>query len=228
MQLQKLNVTQVWDQAYTLIKELILRREFGANQKLSIPELAEQLGISRTPIRDALNRLEMEGLVKTVSKVGTFVVAIEEDNILDTLDSRLMIDYWVVGQLTQAPKEQYAGTLQKLQLNVEEARRALEDTDPNVYLQSSFDLDFHLIFVELGGNKKNIDIYRSLMHHRFLNIAGSKLTREMLNRSFQQHLHIYECIQAGSFDDAKKAISAHLEYSKQNLLEIIKQSGGQI
>src|SRR5690349_17475333 len=104
MSLPRIDNSNLWDKTYSILKEQIIRREFGANEKLSIPKLAEQLGISRTPIRDALNRLEMDGLVKTISKVGTFVSAIDEKTILDIMDTRLMLEFWVIEKIPQLPK----------------------------------------------------------------------------------------------------------------------------
>ncbi|WP_201305319.1 GntR family transcriptional regulator [Paenibacillus puerhi] len=88
-----------------MLKESIIRRKFDPNQKLSIPELSDQMGVSRTPVRDALNRLEMEGLVKTVSKVGTFVVAITAEDVLNIMDTRLMLELWVVDKLEGVRKD---------------------------------------------------------------------------------------------------------------------------
>ena len=92
MDLPKLDNTNLWDKTYVILKDRILKRDFQADEKLSIPELASQLGVSRTPIRDALNRLETEGLVKTISKVGTFVNAIDTEDFLNIMDTRLMLE----------------------------------------------------------------------------------------------------------------------------------------
>ena len=96
MNLPRIDTSNLWDKTYVLLKDRILRRDFKPNEKLSIPDLAAQLGVSRTPIRDALNRLEKDGLVKTVSKVGTFINALEVREVVEIMDTRLMLDLWVV------------------------------------------------------------------------------------------------------------------------------------
>ena len=115
MRLAKLDNSNLLNKTYDVIKDLIIRREFKPNQKISIPELATQLGVSRTPIRDALNRLEKDGLVKTVSKVGTFVNAIETDDILNIMDTRLMLELWVVEKLHLLTDEELARKVKKIE-----------------------------------------------------------------------------------------------------------------
>src|SRR5690606_32682147 len=99
--LSKLDTSNLWDQTYSLLKESIIRREFAPNQKLMIPELAETLGISRTPIRDALTRLEMDGLVRSVPKVGTFVTPITSGDVRDIIETRIILEQWAVDKFIE-------------------------------------------------------------------------------------------------------------------------------
>lgn len=227
-QLPKVNTSNMWDQTFQILKDRILSRQFGPNAKLLIPELAEQLGVSRTPIRDALNRLEVEGLVRTVSKVGTFVNPVQEDNVLDIMNSRAMIENWSIDQMLDMPNEQRRETLRKMADTMQQAQNAVEKTDMDLYYQSNYDLEFHLQLVSLGGNRKNIEIYKSLMNFRFLNLGEAYLQREMVIRSVEQHIHILEALEAGDTNKAKAAVKAHLDYSKLNILRIIEQNGGEI
>ncbi|SFS55431.1 DNA-binding transcriptional regulator, GntR family [Paenibacillus sp. BC26] len=227
--LEKLVVSNIWDQTYQVLKERILARHFGANEKLLIPELAKQLGVSRTPIRDALNRLEMEGLVRTVSKVGTFVNPVLEDNVNDIMNSRLMIDLWTIDQLSVMDEELLASKFDALDALVEHAAASIsEGPGINIELQSNFDLMFHLELVRMSGNRKNVEIYKSLMHYRYLNLGEPHVTDEMMLLAFRQHLSIYESLRARDFQAAKEAITKHLAYSRQNILNVIIRSGGEI
>ncbi|WP_308635155.1 GntR family transcriptional regulator [Paenibacillus silvisoli] len=229
--LSKLVVANVWDQTYQVLKERILARHFGANEKLLIPELAEQLGVSRTPIRDALNRLEAEGLVRTVSKVGTFVNPVLEDNVNDIMDSRLMIDCWTIDRLQAMEEKQLAARFGALETIVEKASdsfasRSLSEID--LELQSDLDLKFHLELVRMSGNLKNVDTYKSLMNYRYLNLGAPHVTPDMAKLAFRQHLAIYDALRARNFAVAKTAVTAHLAFSKQNILNVIIESGGEI
>ncbi|MBO9605055.1 MAG: GntR family transcriptional regulator [Paenibacillaceae bacterium] len=226
--LPKLQVANIWDQAYQLLKERILARQFGANEKLLIPELAEQLGISRTPIRDALIRLEMEGLVRTVSKVGTFVNPVQEDNVIDIMACRDMIDSWTIDRLAQLPQDRLRSVLAEAAAIVGIAEQAILRADDDNKGQANFDLDFHLAFVGAAGNRKNVEMYRNLMHYRFLNFGGALVTREMMARAVEQHRAILDTMLTGDGEAAKRVLREHLDYSSRNIRLAIEQNGGEI
>lgn len=226
--LPRLQVANIWDQAYQLLKDRIVTRQFGANEKLLIPELAEQLGISRTPIRDALNRLEMEGLVRTVSKVGTFVNPVQEDNVLDIMDSREMIECWTIDRLESVAEGRRQESFAAIRSILDRAEASLPAPDYDVRVQSALDLEFHLAFVGIAANRKNVEIYRNLMHYRFVNLGERFVSREMVATAVAQHRRIAEAAEAGDAAAAKRALREHLDYSSRNIRLAIEQNGGEI
>lgn len=228
MELPKLDNTNLWDKTYMILKERIVRREFQPNQKLSIPHLATQLGVSRTPIRDALNRLEMEGLVKTVSKVGTFVSAIEVEDVLDTIDTRLMLELWVVQKLPSLPKKELAEKIAKLKTLLDEASVAVEELSLEAYLKSNYNLQFHIEFIKMGNNKKNVDIYLAMMNYHFLAVEHSLFTKDMVVSAIDQHYSIVAALKRGDFAEVASSIRLHLDDSKERLIKRLKANGGQI
>ncbi|MDF2725782.1 MAG: GntR family transcriptional regulator [Paenibacillus sp.] len=210
------------------MKEQILRREFAPNEKLSIPLLAEQLGVSRTPIRDALNRLEMEGLVKTVSKVGTFVSAIDEKAILDIMDTRLMLECWVIDRLPSLPDADLEAAVIRMTNILDQTAAAIRQSSFDSNRHADSNLEFHLAFIRLGRNQKNSDIYTELMNYRFLAAKNALISREMVESALDQHLAIVEAIRHRRYEALRQAISVHLEDSKLRLLEKIRRGGGAI
>ncbi|GIO16455.1 GntR family transcriptional regulator [Cohnella xylanilytica] len=228
MDLPKIDTSNLWDKTYTILKEKIIHREFQANQKLYIPELSQQLGVSRTPIRDALNRLEMDGLVKTVSKVGTFVNAIEAEDVMDIMDTRLMLEFWVVDKLGAVPPDELPVKLQGMEQVVAQSLQELETLPLDEYLQRDYNLAFHLEFMKLGGNAKNIGIYKNLMNYRFLAAKNSLISKEMVVSAINQHQRIIEAIKTGDVGRMKEVIRKHLEDSRTGLIEKINRNGGVI
>lgn len=228
MNLPKIDNSNLWDKTYHILKQRIIERTFSANQKLYIPELAEQLGVSRTPIRDALNRLEMDGLVTTVSKVGTFVKPIELSDVIDIMDTRLMLEYWVVDKLASRTKEQLLVEINQMEDIVRQSLRDLETMSLKEYLQHDYNLAFHLKFIKLGGNLKNISIYKNLMNYRFLLYKNALVSKEMVTSAIHQHLAITEVLKTGHLAEIKAAIQGHLEDSKTRLIEKINNNGGVI
>jgi len=228
MILPKLDNSSLWDKTYTLLKDRIIHRDFKPNQKLSIPELAEQLGVSRTPIRDALNRLEMDGLVKTVAKVGTFVTAIMQEDVLDIMDTRLMLELWVIDKLQTLPQAELAQKLDKLVRILDQSSEAVEQLPLETYLKSDYNLQFHLEFIKLGSNKRNGEIYINLMNYHYLAVKHSLITKQMVLDGIGEHQAIIHALQEGNFAAAKASIRLHLQESTTSLLKRLDANGGEI
>jgi DNA-binding GntR family transcriptional regulator len=224
--LPKIDNSNLWDKTYAILKERLIRREFKPNEKLSIPQLAETLGVSRTPIRDALNRLEMEGLVTTISKVGTFVKPIEVSDVLDIMDTRLMLEFWTVESIAALPRRELHDTLTKMEDILLQSSRLMDSSVFESYLQADFNLAFHLEFIKLGRNQKNIEIYQNLMNYRFVAMKSSLITKEMVVTAQEQHYAIIDSLKAGDASDIKKVVHLHMEDSKERLLHKIKSNGG--
>lgn len=228
MDLPKIDNTNLWDKTYALLKESIVRRHFGPNHKLSIPELSRQLGVSRTPVRDALNRLEMEGLVKTVSKVGTFVVAVTAEDVLDYMDTRLMLEYWVVDRLPEVSRPLLQRKLDNMEAILQQSAEIFADGGRDDYLKADYNLQFHIEFMELGQNQYNIDIYLQTMRYRFITMKSSIVSDEMVGAAQTQHRQILDALRDGQTDDLKRVIRLHLDDSKERLLKVIQENGGVI
>lgn len=228
MELAKLDNSNLWDKTYIILKDLIVRREFKPNEKLSIPELSAKLGVSRTPLRDALTRLEMEGLVKTVSKVGTFVNAISIGEVLDIIDTRLMLEYWVVEKLPLLSEKEYWLKIRQLEEVLEEAVNRVEKMPLGSYLRSDYNLRFHIEFIKMGNNQKNIEIYLNMMNYHYLASENSLFTREMVSSAIDQHYIIITALKIKDFDAVKQAVKEHLDDAKKRLIERLLANGGQI
>ncbi|ALS23727.1 MULTISPECIES: GntR family transcriptional regulator [Paenibacillus] len=226
MELPKIDTSNLWDKTYNILKERIIRREFRPNQKLLIPELAEQLGVSRTPIRDALNRLEMDGLVTTVSKVGTFVNGIEIHDVLDIMDTRMMLEFWVAEKLADVPKEELEKELMVMEAIIQRSLKDIKTLSLKQYLQNDYNMAFHLKFMELGRNNKNTEIYKNIMNYRFLAAETSLISEDMITTAANQHLAIIQSLRDGNVQQIKSVIKIHLDDSKERLILKIDKNGG--
>lgn len=228
MDLPKIDTSNLWDKTYMILKDRIVRRDFKPNQKLSIPELAVQLGISRTPIRDALNRLEMDGLVKTVSKVGTFVCALEIEDILDIIDTRHMLELWVVEKIPNLSTSELAEKITTLESILEQSTNSINQIPLGSYLRSDYNLLFHIEFIKIGGNRRNTEIYLRMMNYHFLAAENDLFTKEMVTSAIDQHYMIINALKERNTDALKAAIKLHLDDSKKRLIAQLQASGGKL
>ena len=226
--LQKLDRANLWDQSYTILKDMILRREFPPNHKLSIPELSENLGVSRTPIRDALQRLEVDGLVRTVSKVGTFVNAINEEFVMNVMDTRLMIECWVADTIPNRSQGVVLQTANRMEEILDDAARRLRSSRYESQALVDDNLQFHLAFVELGQNDYTVGLYRNAMNYRNIAAHASLISREMIQMAHEQHRTIVAALRSSTPSKVKEIVRLHLLDSRERLVANIRHSGGEI
>lgn len=219
MDLPKIDTSNLLDKTYNILKERIIKRQFKPNEKLSIPDLCEQLGVSRTPVRDALNRLESDGLVKTVSKVGTFVNTVDIDDVLDAIDTRLMVELWVAEKLSAFPETELSVLVSTLSAILDNASQLIEKSSFEKFLKSDYNLTFHMAFVKAGKNKRNEDIYLNLMNYHVLAQQNSFIKKAMVTTALNQHYSIVKALQERRFDGLKDAIKLHLDDHKQRLIK---------
>lgn len=226
IELPKVKNANLWDQTYNILKENIIKRKFAPNQKLSISHLVKQLGISNTPIRDALIRLEMEGLVTTVSKVGTYINAITGQNVIHTMDTRLMLEFWVADHLAMLPKDQIKRSIGPLDAILQHALEKIESVSLNEFINFDYNFQFHMEYMKLGENPKNVEIYANLMNYRHVLIGTSAETHESKRFAVIQHQMIIDAVKEGTVYDIKTTVRNHLEGSKTRLLQLIESKGG--
>lgn len=224
--LPKLDRTNLWDRSYNLLKQMIIRREFPAGGKLSLPELSQQLGVSRTPIRDALNRLEMEGLVRTVPKVGTFVSAIDGGMIEDIMSTRMMIEFWVADLLPTLPKEKVLGITEEMKAILASSAKLIRSRRFAAHALADNNVKFHLAFVALGKNNFNLDIYGKAMNYRSIAVQYHLISKEMVETAHTQHENIIKAVRTQDPERVKKIVRLHLMDSQDRLIGNITRGGG--
>ena len=201
----------------TEIERLILAGELAPGTKLTEAMLADRLGVSRGPIREAFRMLEEAGLVRLEKNRGVFVRSIGMDEAMEIYDLRAMIDESVGRQLAaRITPEQ----LQHLRGLVEQMERLVKDghntsaSDPYHRLN----LEFHDRLIEFAGNQKLITLYRRLVNElslfRRLNLADGG----QIPVSVAEHRAILKAIAAGDADAAGLALRAHVLESKARTL----------
>ena len=157
------------------IERLILCGELAPGAKLTEALLAERLGVSRGPIREAFRSLEETGLVRLEKNRGVFVRSIAIDEAMEIYDLRAMIDEAVGRQLAERITPEQVQSLQVLVEQMERLVKAGQDTSASDAYHR-LNLEFHDRLVLLAGNRKLINLYRRLVNElslfRRLNLAG--------------------------------------------------------
>ena len=191
------------------IEHAILRGDLAPGAKLNEATLAEGMGVSRGPVREALRMLETAGLVQQEKNRGAFVRDIALAEALEIYDLRAMME--------EAVGRTLAGTVTAAQLKtlrgqVEAMRRASRAGDVDAYYM--LNLEFHNQLVEFAGNRKLAETYRRLINElslfRRLNLADAAL----LPPSAADHDAIVKAIESGDAERAGRALREHVLASR--------------
>jgi DNA-binding GntR family transcriptional regulator len=205
------------EQAYNQLKELILNEDVPMNGFLSERNLAEKLGMSKTPIRLAIERLEHEGFVRVSPQQGIVVVSLGFEDILDYVDYRLALESFVVGNI--------AGKLSKthitsLKANLLEQQTLLQKDSASQWEKMvGLDMRFHKILATINGNKQIVQALERQQDMLF-RVANRVFRKHpsRLEQSYLEHKAIVQAMVDGQSSKAVKLISEHIKKIKPLLI----------
>ncbi|HZG58619.1 GntR family transcriptional regulator [Paenibacillus sp.] len=198
------------EQAYRDIREAILNETFRPGEFLSEKRLIDRLGMSKTPIKAALERLESEGFVQVSPKQGIVVKEISVDKVRDLFELRTALELFVC--------ESIAGRLRKdqiaeLEANLAEQRRAADDEDEAAFTRA--DAAYHILLSRFSGNQEIHQIM--IMNQAHLYRSALRVIKRVPNRmrtSYEDHESIAEALVRGETERAKSLMREHLVFGQ--------------
>ncbi|WP_432562172.1 GntR family transcriptional regulator [Kineococcus sp. SYSU DK003] len=159
------------DRVYAHLKQGILDRTLSGGQLLTEGEIADRVGVSRTPVREGLLKLQAEGLVDLIPKRGALVVPVSPQEVEDVLEARELIEVHAAGRVWSGRAE----LAHRLQSHLLDMRRAAQADDPWAF--TAADRAFHATVVRAAGNDVLAGVYDSLrdrqMRMGVANLRGS-------------------------------------------------------
>jgi DNA-binding GntR family transcriptional regulator len=188
--------------AYLWLREAITSLPWDEEAFLSENFVAKESGTSRTPVREALLRLESEGLLRRVPHRGAHVPALSEKDIDSMMEARRVIEEWAVRKVT--------GTSYPT-LRLEELLARQEEIISDAVQFIQCDIDFHKDIVTAAGNTVLEEVYGSLRDKQLR--MGVRAVRDSQGRSdhvLAEHRAILEAIQSGDPAQAAQATGEHL------------------
>ena len=192
--------------AYEKIKEAIITEKYKTNQLLSSRELSEKLGISRTPVTEALRRLAYEGFVDAVPDKGMFVSEIHIEDYLEIYEIRLGLEGIAARLCAKRKTDELIKKMDSALSTYEKEYRK------GNYLKAIHkDNEFHSLIIS-GSNNSRIKKYMKIIMEqcgRAVTLSASDPER-MENELIPAHRKIYEAIAAGNSEGAEAAIRQHI------------------
>ena len=205
------------DVVFNTLRKAILTGELKPGERLMEIHLANRLGVSRTPIREAIRKLELEGLVIMIPRRGAEVAQITEKSLKDVLEVRRALDALCVELACDRIDEE---ATQQLKKACEEFERATETKDATTIAKA--DVELHDIIVRATGNQRLIQLINNLSEqmyrYRFEYIKDEKGHENLVN----EHRMIYESIQQGDKEKAARAARLHIDNQEKSIIRQIR------
>lgn len=196
----------------TEIERMILDGELASGAKLTESTMADQLGVSRGPVREAFRMLEEAGLVRTEKNRGVFVRDVPIEEALEIFEVRAAMDLYVGRKVAQSAS---AAQVRELRQLVDAMDQAVKSGNARDYHR--FNLAFHDRLLELAGNAKLLATYRKLVNELSL-FRRQNLTGESMAVYSREHRQIVKAIAAGDAEAAGQAMYQHVMNSRERTL----------
>lgn len=205
------------DVVFNTLRRAILKGQLKPGERLMEVHLANRLGVSRTPIREAIRKLELEGLVIMIPRRGAEVARITEKSLKDVLEVRRALDVLSAELACQRINEEGIG---RLWTAYQEFKKAAKGKDAAVIAQA--DVIFHDIIVEAVGNLRLQQLVNNLSEqmyrYRFVYINEE----EQHDNLVAEHKEIYESIASRDKERAAKAARLHIDNQESSIIRQIR------
>jgi DNA-binding GntR family transcriptional regulator len=210
------------DSVFDILRENILGRGFRPGDRLDVRALADQLGVSATPVKDAVTRLAAEGLVEIRPRSGTFVAELAAEAVAETFEIRRALECLaaerVVGRLTPDLLARFEAIIEAMERPVSSERDRTDHERKNVEL--------HTLLVEASDNRRLAELYRSLNAH--LTIARIHSRRhpdtERLEQERREHRAILEALGARDAAALVSALDRHIRRAGGALVSDVREA----
>jgi len=201
------------EHAYAELAHAIATCELRPGSPINERTDAARLGMSRTPFRQALHRLQLEGLVVSVPKRGTYVMPLDPDDIEDNMRVREAIETDMVQKVIS---ESRPVDIKGLDANLRAQRDAVEHDDFIDWLR--LDEEFHIDLLAASGNARAVEAVRRCWLHVNRVRYIRPLSRSAQRLALSQHREILAAVRSADVERARSAIRKHLEQPLQRNL----------
>ncbi|MDJ0627174.1 MAG: GntR family transcriptional regulator [Rhodobacter sp.] len=206
---------------YARIKEDILSNAYPAGFQIRESDLAGKLGTSRTPVREAIIRLEAEGLVEVLPRRGVRIRPLKAADMREIYDILTALESLAAAQIAARATEglDLTGLFDAMEM----MEAACDDNEPGTWAQG--DDRFHRELLCLNDNARLIAITDSLYSQAHRTQMITLRMRKSLGASNREHRTIVTCIAGGDVDGARRAMRDHRQRGGSEMVEILKHYG---
>jgi DNA-binding GntR family transcriptional regulator len=199
------------DLVLEVIRGKILRGELGSGEALRQEALADELGVSRVPIREAITRLQGEGLVTVVPHKGAYVCGISVDEVRETFEMRLRLEPWIFSKAIPATSEAARETALAI---VDEMDRATEST------WGQLNWRFHETLYQASGLNLAIDTLKRLNDRNERFFRFQVVNVPIRENTHREHIELIEASRAGDTRRGARLLREHLHIAMEQIVTV--------
>lgn len=193
--------------AYTALKNAIVAMDIYRNRddiRLDERKLAQDFGISRTPVREAMAQLESEGFVRSVPRRGIYVVRKTKQEVIEMITAWAALESMAARLVTQTATPDQIAALRKMFTTFEgdQVRAHLDE-------YSEVNIEFHQTIVKLSGNRVLIEMAENLFTHMRMIRRKTIVEKDRVDRSIRDHIKIIEALESRATDRAEELVRDH-------------------
>ncbi len=205
--MEKLQYEDLPLKVYKALKDMILRGELKSGQKLQQERLAEQLGVSRTPLLTAFSKLEREMLIEILPRKGAYVRHFSKKELLDIYDIRVRMEPLGARKAAENATKEH---LDELRSRIEEFRAASEKDDIGHITEADYKI--HMEIMNTSGNQF---LFQMASSFNIIVIANLEGFPKDYHVSINEHERLFDAIKSGDGDTAENTMYNHLSSSRE-------------
>ena len=206
---------------FNSIRGAIISGVLKPGERLMEVQLAEKMGVSRTPIREAIRKLELEGLVVMIARKGAYVADLSIKNITDVLEVRAVLEGLASGLAALRMTEE---EIKDLELTARHFEQAMNSNDVEGVIQT--DIEFHEKIFKATRNEKLLQLTNSLMEQvqRFRVMYLNKAIKS--TNLIKEHYKIAEAISKRNREMAENIAKIHIQNAEKDMMRLLGNSYG--
>lgn len=205
------------DVVFNTLRQAILKGELKPGERLMEIQLAQRLGVSRTPIREAIRKLELEGLVTMVPRKGAEVAKITEKSLRDVLEVRKALEELAMQIACDKINEDIIGDLE---IALDEFKKSINSKELTAIAEA--DVNFHDVIYNATSNEKLIQILNNLREQMYRYRIEYIKDYNSHKRIIEEHELIIDCLKKQDKEKATRAICTHIDNQEMTVINSIK------
>jgi DNA-binding GntR family transcriptional regulator len=206
------------DQVYEVLQDWIFTRKLPMGQRLDFGELERKLGVSRTPLNEAIRLLESDGLIENIPRKGKYVTTLHQKDVLEHFEIRQILELGVAEDIIKEVTSEEFSIIENI-CNQMAVNHAYNEHSLEYIHFIKLDAAFHRQILAIARNELLLNIYNSLLLHLRLASIFYSLREKRIKKSILEHKDIVAALKKRDVDLLIQATTIHLTNSKEAILD---------